>query len=535
MPREREVPSGNDCQRVQVPSVDADEDRRPLEQAGRALEIGLVEGLEQHEGPARVRRVEHGRERGAIEQAQDEQHTARAGDARLEDLQRVDEEVLAQDRQRDGAGDGREVRERAAEARGLGQDRDGGGAGALVAARLPDRAPGIGRARQRTRGGRDELDLGHEVEARRGEPQGRRWRSGARAALELRRTGVERELACSSPARVPHLRQESRARSGRSHRGPPVSDKRARKRLARPSSSAAATARSAARGVASRSRSSSTSAAFRHTASRTGPSSRPSNTARSRAALAPASPPARSAGAQRASPNTSGVSSRSLELPPATSSTRNGPQGVASSKPEPWTTKARCPSSAALRARRCASSGLAAPISWWLGRAGLTSGPSRLKTVRTPSSRRSGARASSEGWKWGANRNTKPSRASRVPASIGSAGAGRPSASIRSALPQREETERLPCFATGIPRLATSSAVAVERLKLCVPSPPVPAVSTQSAPAARGTARARARRPRAKPASSAEVSPLERSAARNAARSESGFVSFISSVKASSA
>ena len=110
-----------------------------------------------------------------------------------------------------------------------------------------------------------------------------------------------------------------------------------------------------------------------------------------------------------------------------------------------------------------------------------------------------------------------------------------PSASTRSALPQREETERLPCFATAIPRLATRSAAAVERLKLFVPSPPVPAVSTHGRVSARATVRARARRPRAKPASSAGVSPFERSAARKAACSERGVDSAISSARASSA
>jgi hypothetical protein len=53
-----------------------------------------------------------------------------------------------------------------------------------------------------------------------------------------------------------------------------------------------------------------------------------------------------------------------------------------------------------------------------------------------------------------------------------------PSASSTSALPLLLETLRLPCLATTTPAPATTKAAAVEMLKVCSPSPPVPQVST---------------------------------------------------------
>jgi hypothetical protein len=64
-----------------------------------------------------------------------------------------------------------------------------------------------------------------------------------------------------------------------------------------------------------------------------------------------------------------------------------------------------------------------------------------------------------------------------------------PSASSTSALPQRLDTERFPCFATGTPHAATTIAVADEILNVQAPSPPVPQVSNTIRPAvSNGTA-----------------------------------------------
>src|ERR1700722_1817638 len=59
-----------------------------------------------------------------------------------------------------------------------------------------------------------------------------------------------------------------------------------------------------------------------------------------------------------------------------------------------------------------------------------------------------------------------------------------PSAVSTSALPEREESARLPCFATGTPAPATMKAAQVEMLKEPEASPPVPTTSTASAGAA---------------------------------------------------
>ena len=60
-----------------------------------------------------------------------------------------------------------------------------------------------------------------------------------------------------------------------------------------------------------------------------------------------------------------------------------------------------------------------------------------------------------------------------------------PSASNRSALPQRLETDRLPCLATRTPHAATTSAATVETLNVWARSPPVPHVSNTSPGGAR--------------------------------------------------
>ncbi len=52
-----------------------------------------------------------------------------------------------------------------------------------------------------------------------------------------------------------------------------------------------------------------------------------------------------------------------------------------------------------------------------------------------------------------------------------------PSAVSTSAEPDFDDSARLPCLATGTPQPATTSALAVEMLKLPEESPPVPQVS----------------------------------------------------------
>src|SRR5579872_4418502 len=87
-----------------------------------------------------------------------------------------------------------------------------------------------------------------------------------------------------------------------------------------------------------------------------------------------------------------------------------------------------------------------------------------------------------------------------------------PSAASTSAEPHLEERLRLPCFATGTPAPATTSAVAVDMLKLPEASPPVPQVSIALGGAC--TISAFARMARAAPVISSTVSPRTRSAIR---------------------
>ena len=100
-----------------------------------------------------------------------------------------------------------------------------------------------------------------------------------------------------------------------------------------------------------------------------------------------------------------------------------------------------------------------------------------------------------------------------------------PSASSTSADPQRELTERLPCFATRTPAPAITNEAAVEILNVPAASPPVPAVSTRTSFfAARPAGKigvAWRRIAVAKPTTSSTVSPFMRSAVSKPAISAS--------------
>jgi hypothetical protein len=89
-----------------------------------------------------------------------------------------------------------------------------------------------------------------------------------------------------------------------------------------------------------------------------------------------------------------------------------------------------------------------------------------------------------------------------------------PRAVNTSAEPDCDDKARLPCLATGTPQPATTSAAAVETLKLPEASPPVPQVSI--APGGAAIATAFDRMMRAAPAISSTDSPRTRSAIRKA-------------------
>src|SRR5436190_11788363 len=85
-----------------------------------------------------------------------------------------------------------------------------------------------------------------------------------------------------------------------------------------------------------------------------------------------------------------------------------------------------------------------------------------------------------------------------------------PSEASTSAAPERDDSARLPCFATGTPQPATMRAAQVETLTEPEPSPPVPTTSTASAGAV--TRSILPRIAETAPVISSTVSPRTRSA-----------------------
>ena len=81
--------------------------------------------------------------------------------------------------------------------------------------------------------------------------------------------------------------------------------------------------------------------------------------------------------------------------------------------------------------------------------------------VRVPSSTRGPAAWRSAAWWRGAMRNTMPARSSTAGSRSSGTSVFTPSAASTSAAPEREDSARLPCLATGTPQPATTSAAAV--------------------------------------------------------------------------
>ncbi|OBI77371.1 hypothetical protein A5663_22130 [Mycobacterium sp. E740] len=129
-------------------------------------------------------------------------------------------------------------------------------------------------------------------------------------------------------------------------------------------------------------------AALSTTASRTAPGAPPS-TARTDAALASASPPTSSESSARSKPNAAGSNVSRSTVPACTRQIVLVVVVVSSSRPSsPCTTSTLDRRAANTPAITSASSPQAQPIRPARGDAGLVSGPSRLKTVGTPISRR---------------------------------------------------------------------------------------------------------------------------------------------------
>ncbi|MFN7916955.1 MAG: hypothetical protein U0Q55_16550 [Vicinamibacterales bacterium] len=183
----------------------------------------------------------------------------------------------------------------------------------------------------------------------------------------------------------------------------------------------------------------------------------------------------------------------------------------------PCTTHARSdPSSIRLRAMSSVNSGLGTPTICRDAPAGFVRGPSRLKAVRTPSARRAGPACRIDGWKVGAKKKPMPASARHRSTTGGAAETFTPSTSNTSALPERLETERLPCFATRTPAAASTIAEQVEMLNVPDRSPPVPQVSNTGSNR-RDSDTAWARIVRARPTISCGRSPFMASPTRKPA------------------
>ena len=136
------------------------------------------------------------------------------------------------------------------------------------------------------------------------------------------------------------------------------------------------------------------------------------------------------------------------------------------------------PSRAATSAIRGAASATPTPMSARVAPAGLVSGPSRLNAVRTPISRRVGPAWRIAGWNVWREQEREAVLGERAASALAASWSIRtPSASSTSAEPAWDVIARLPCFATGIPAAATTSAAVVEMLNVPEPSPPVPTTS----------------------------------------------------------
>src|SRR3954447_1834200 len=235
------------------------------------------------------------------------------------------------------------------------------------------------------------------------------------------------------------------------------------------------------------------------------------------AALCSGRPPATASNALRGSPTSSGATSEEWISEPSTSTTVVVPDVLISSSPSALdTTNAlRAPRRASAPAIVNRKAGSETPITCREAPAGLVRGPRKLKIVLTASSLRTGTTKRVAPWCAGANMKPKPASSMQRATAAGEGSIRTPSASSRSAEPERPVAERLPCLATAQPAPAAISAAVVDTLKVGRP-PPVPAVSMRSSrPVVTGVASSRI--VVASPTSSSTVSPFVRSAISTAA------------------
>src|SRR5262245_17445857 len=462
---------------LEVAVVDADHSRV---EAQRALELALVVHLEQNIHAERLRRGSQLPRRRVVDRCHNDEDAVGAPGPRLRHLVGVVHEILAQHWQCGGCARGAEILRPALKRRRVGQHREAGGAALLVGARQRRRIEI--RADQAFRRARL-LDLGDqgvvaggELALERGKKSARRRRRldvgldrgewtralGRRDLLALIGLDLAEDIGHGA-----HAFDTAISRSSRPRASPESTDF---------SASATAAFRSFALPATI-----SPAAALRMATSRKAPFL-PLSTSPSAWAFSLASPPRSASGLTRARPTSSGVISNTRTAPFSSAATWVGPDVVISSSPsEPCTTHTL---SAPRFLSTCASGSIHCrentPTIWRLTPAGLDSGPSRLKIVRVPSSTRVGPTFFMAGWWAGANMKPMPASLMQRLTASGVSSMLTPSAPSTSAAPEREESARLPCLATGTPAPATMKAAQVEMLNEPDASPPVPTTSMAS-------------------------------------------------------
>src|SRR6516162_9581219 len=439
--------------------------------------------------------------------------------AAFKDLVGVEDEVLAQHRQFSAAAGCAQILVTALEIGGIGQHREAARAPRRIGTRQAGR---VEIAANQSGAWRGLLDLGDQAiaalgevpfECRREGPQLRRLgKRGKQRRLGERGLGARHMgalLGTDLREHVFHSAVTSASAGALVRMTSPSSARRAAPESSDRAASSMPPSRLAARPATSRA-----APLLSSTMSRKGPPA-PANRSRISRALCGGAPPRRSSSRALGNPASSATTSKVSTLPSSSAATVVTPAVVSSSRPEPCTTQARSePSRPSTSAIGRTHSGANTPTSWRGALAGLDSGPSRLKIVRVPSSTRAGATWRVALWWRGAIRKPRPISHRQRRTIAKSASILTPSAVSTSADPDREESARLPCLATGTPQPATTSALAVEMLKLPEASPPVPQVSI--APGGASTTSALARMIRAAPAISSTVSPRTRSAIRKA-------------------
>src|SRR5690606_20604609 len=407
-------------------------------QPQRALELGGVVHLHQHVHAALQRLRREVAQPRVVQAGHDQQHAVGAEHARLVDLPGVDDEVLAQDRQRAGRACLLQVGVGALEEVDVGQHREAGGAAGLVAA---GDGGGIEVRADHALGRTGLLHLGDHRGPAGGDPR----LEGRGETADRRRIGEpRRELPSRQPrAALGHFlrlaRQDAREHVGalRTHALPPAA---ASSRVV--ATKASMRARAAPEAMAARA--CSTPAAMEPATPATY-SAAPALSATIRPGRPPASEIASSTMAFEASgpstrrlrladigmPKSSGWISYSRTAPSRSSPTSVPAPSETSSMPSrPHTTSARCaPSSCSTRTWMPTRPGWNTPMRMAGAPAGLVSGPRMLNSVRTPISRRTGATTFIAGWSAGAYMKPMPVRAMDSATAAGASSIAAPSAS----------------------------------------------------------------------------------------------------------